>query len=41
MPEEINRAQITPQRVENHYHVHPEQLRMGDPRQLHHQEENQ
>ena len=31
MPEEINRAQITPQRVENHDHVHPEQLRMDDP----------
>ena len=41
MPEEVDRAQIAPERVEHHNHVHPEQLLMGDPRELHHQEENQ
>ena len=41
MPEEIDRAQIAPERVDDEDDVGPEQDRMGEPRQLHHQQEHQ
>ena len=41
MPEEIDRAEIAPQRVEDEDDVGPEQHRMREPRQLHHQQEHQ
>ena len=41
MPEEIDRAQVALQRVEDENDVGPEQDRMGEPRQLHHQQEHQ
>ena len=41
MPEEVERAQISPQRVDDHHEVDPEQNRVGEARQLHHQQENE
>ncbi len=41
MPEEIDRAEIPPKRVEDENDVGPEQHRMCQPRQLHHQQEHQ
>ncbi len=41
MPEEVDRAEISPERVDDEDDVGPEQDRMGEPRQLHHQQEHQ
>ena len=41
MPEEIDRAQIAPERVDDQDDIGPEQDRMREPRQLHHQQEHQ
>jgi hypothetical protein len=41
MPEEIERTEVSPQRVGDHHHVDPEQSRMRQPRQFHDQEEHQ
>ncbi len=41
MPEEIDRTEVTPQRVEDEDDVGPEQHRMRQARQFHHQQEHQ
>ena len=41
MPEEIERAEIAVQRVDDEDDVGPEQHRVREPRQLHHQQEHQ
>ncbi len=41
MPEEIDRAEIPPERIDDEDDVDPEQHRVSEPRELHHQQEHE
>ena len=41
MPEKIERAQISEHRIEHEHEIDPEQSGVGQPRQLHHQQEHE
>ena len=41
MPEEIDRTEIAPKCVKDQCEIDPEQNRMSEPRELHHQEEHE